>query len=243
TFILKQMRRRGRVYTFSGGMAKGGVFLLGVQTSISPCPLATNIAAISYIGRKAGNSKQVLWSGLLYTLGRMMAYVVLAMLLLIFVLFSGDQLTRFFQTVIHGYLGPIMILIGMFLLGLLSFSLDGSNTEKMQKLVDRFGLWSALPIGIIFALAFCPTSAATFLAMIGLATKVKSSFIFPAVFGISTALPVLIFTGILAFQSNRLANAFQVVGKIDWWSRTITGIIFLVIGIWFSLQYCWDVLL
>ena len=29
-----------------------GALWLGVVTSISPCPLATNIAAISYIGRK-----------------------------------------------------------------------------------------------------------------------------------------------------------------------------------------------
>ena len=172
----------------------------------------------------------------------MIAYIVLAMLILMFVLFSGDQLTRFFQTVIHGYLGPIMILIGMFLLGMFSFSFGGSNTEKLQKMVDRLGLWSALPVGIVFALAFCPTSAATFLAMIGLAAQAKSPFIFPAVFGISTALPVIIFAVILAFQAHRLAKAFQIIGKIDWWSRTITGTIFILIGIWFSLCYCWNFL-
>ncbi|MGW8258007.1 MAG: hypothetical protein ACWGMZ_11015, partial [Thermoguttaceae bacterium] len=42
---------------------------LGILTSISPCPLATNIAAISYIGRRVDSSKQVFLTGLVYTLG------------------------------------------------------------------------------------------------------------------------------------------------------------------------------
>jgi len=42
---------------------------LGLLTSISPCPLATNIAAISYVGRKVGDSRWVMAAGLLYTLG------------------------------------------------------------------------------------------------------------------------------------------------------------------------------
>lgn len=215
----------------------GGVFLLGIQTSISPCPLATNIAAISYIGKRVSNPKEVLYSELLYTMGRTLAYIVLAMILLSFTLFTGDQLTRFFQTTIHAWLGPILILIGMLLGGMLSLSFGKANTEKMQKWTERFGLWSAFPIGIVFALAFCPTSAATFLAMIGLAAEAKSTFIFPMIFGISTALPVLIFAVILTFQAKWLGNAFNIVGKIDWWSRTISGSLFVLMGIWFSLRY------
>ncbi len=215
----------------------GGVFLLGLQTSISPCPLATNIAAISYIGKRVSRPKDVFYSGLLYTFGRTIAYVVLAVLLLLFSMFTGDQLTRFFQTAIHAWLGPILILIGMLLLGMLSISFGKANTEKMQKWTERFGLWSAFPIGVVFALAFCPTSAATFLAMIGLAAEAKSTFLFPTLFGISTALPVLIFTVILAFQAQWLGKAFNIVGKIDWWSRTVTGTLFIAIGIWFSLRY------
>ncbi len=221
-------------------LAMGGVFLLGIQTSISPCPLATNIAAISYIGKRVSRPKDILYSGLLYTLGRTIAYVVLAVLLLLFTMFTSDQLTRFFQTTIHAWLGPILILIGMLLLGMLSISFGNANTEKMQMWTQRLGLWSALPIGVAFALAFCPTSAATFLAMIGLAAEAKSTILFPILFGISTALPVLIFAVILAFQAQWLAKAFNIVGKIDWWSRTVTGTLFIAIGIWFSCRYVFE---
>ena len=54
---------------------------MGIQTSISPCPLATNIAAISYIGRRVGNARQVFLAGLLYTLGRTLVYLTLGVIL------------------------------------------------------------------------------------------------------------------------------------------------------------------
>ncbi len=56
----------------------GAALYLGVLTSISPCPLATNIAAVSYVGRKVGDSRWVMAAGLLYTLGRCLLYLVLA---------------------------------------------------------------------------------------------------------------------------------------------------------------------
>ena len=59
----------------------GAALYLGLLTSISPCPLATNIAAISYVGRKVGDPRWVMAAGLLYTLGRCIAYLALAVLL------------------------------------------------------------------------------------------------------------------------------------------------------------------
>jgi len=222
-------------------LAAGGAFLLGIQTAISPCPLTTNIAAISYIGKRVGSSKEILFSGVLYTLGRSVAYVALAILSLRFAVCAGEQLTRFFQTTIRAWLGSILILVGMLLLGMISFSLGSVNTEKMQKRAQRFGLWSAFPIGLTFALAFCPTSAATFLATLGLAAKVKSTFVLPTIFGVGTALPVLVFAVILARQARLLGTAFNVVEKLDRWSRTVAGTAFVAIGIWFSLKYNFEI--
>jgi len=219
----------------------GGVFVLGIQTSISPCPLATNIIAISYIGKHLGNPKSILFSGLLYTAGRTVTYVTLAILLLVFALCTDDQLTRFFQRTIHDWLGPILIIIGMFLLGMISVSFGNVNVEAMQKWTQRFGLWSAFPIGILFALAFCPTSVATFLAMIGLSVQAESTFLFPAIYGVSTTFPVLIFAIILSLQTRWLGKAFNIVRTIDKWSRTVTGGLFIAIGIWFALRYNFEI--
>jgi cytochrome c biogenesis protein CcdA len=128
----------------------------------------------------------------------------------------------------------------MMLLGMVSFNIGGVQGEKMQKIADRLGLWSALPIGAIFALAFCPTSAATFLATIGLSAQYQSNVLFPTAFGIGTAVPVLIFAGIIALNARLLGKAFSVMSRIDWWTRTITGTLFIILGIWFSLRYVYE---
>ena len=222
--------------------ALGGVTLLGLQTSISPCPLATNIAAISYISRKVSRTRDVLLSGALYTLGRTLAYVLSAILVLSAMLFSGETVTRFSATEIHGYLGPLLILIGMMLLGMFSFNFGGVQGDRMQKIADALGIWSALPLGAIFAMAFCPTSAATFLATIALAAQFQSNIVFPSVFGIATAIPVLIFAFIIALNAQLLGKAFSVLTKIDRWMRTVTGVLFILIGLWFSLKYVYEVL-
>ena len=99
-------------------LAVGSALWLGILTSISPCPLASNIAAISFIGRRVGHTRQVLLSGLLYTLGRTATYVVLAAIILAGLL-AADGVARFLQRYMNQILGPVPILVGMVLLGML----------------------------------------------------------------------------------------------------------------------------
>lgn len=49
-------------------------FLLGLLTAISPCPLATNIAAVGFIGKDIDDKHRVFCNGLLYTAGRILTY-------------------------------------------------------------------------------------------------------------------------------------------------------------------------
>lgn len=215
---------------------------LGILTSISPCPLATNIAAISYIGRRVDSSREVFLSGLLYTLGRMLAYLALAIILVASVL-SVPQISMFLQKYMHILLGPILILVGMFLLGLIQFSMGNSGiSEKTQKRVDSLGIWGALFLGFIFALSFCPTSAALFFgSLIPLSLEANSSVAMPVIYGAGTALPVLVFAVLIALSAQSVGKAFNVLSKIEWWARRITGIVFLLIGIYFSLKYIFEV--
>jgi len=149
---------------------------LGILTSISPCPLATNIAAISFIGRRIGRTRVVFFTGLLYTLGRMLTYVVLGTLLVTSVL-SIPQVSHLLQKYMNKFLGPILILVGMILLELIRFNIPGSGlSEKMQKRVELLGIWGAGLLGIVFALSFCPISAALFFgSLIPLSVKCGSS--------------------------------------------------------------------
>ena len=221
----------------------GSALWLGVLTSISPCPLATNIAAISYIGRKVGNSRQVFLAGLLYTVGRTLAYLGLAFVLVASVL-SVPQISLFLQKYMHLVLGPILIIVGMFLLGLIQLSMGGSGmSEGLQKRVDAMGVWGALLLGVVFALTFCPTSAALFFgSLVPLSLKVNSSFTLPAIYGVGTALPVMVFAVLLATSAQSVGKAYNVLAKIEWWARMITGWIFILVGIYFSLKYVFQVI-
>ena len=216
---------------------------LGILTSISPCPLATNIAAISYIGRRVDSSRQVFLTGLLYTLGRTLAYLGLAVLLVATAL-SVPQISLFLQKYMHVLLGPILILVGMFLLGLIQFSMGGSGiSENMQKRVDALGIWGALLLGLVFALSFCPTSAALFFgSLIPLSLNANSSVALPVIYGVGTALPVIVFAVLIALSAQSVGKAFNVLSKVEWWARMITGAIFLAVGIYFSLKYIFEVI-
>lgn len=216
-----------------------GAIAAGLITSVSPCPMTTNIAAISYIGRQVRDSRKLLLSGVLYAAGRMTVYVLLAYCILSLALCSGESLTRFFAVEAHFWLGPPLILIGMTLIGMFTFSFPGLNSEYSAKLTERLGLFSAFPLGAAFALAFCPTSAATFLTLLGLAAEAKSTFLLPCAFGLATAAPVLAFSVILAFVPQSLGGAFNLLTRIDFWLRNTAGIIFIAVGIYYSVIYVW----
>lgn len=224
-------------------LGMGSALWLGVLTSISPCPLATNIAAISYIGRKVGSSRQLFLTGLLYTLGRSLAYLVLAFILVASVL-SVPQISLFLQKSMHLILGPILVLVGMFLLGLIELNLGGGGMSAgLQKRVDALGIWGSLLLGIVFALTFCPTSAALFFgSLIPLSLKVNSTAAMPIIYGIGTALPVMVFAVLLATSAQSVGKAYNILAKLEWWARMLTGLVFILVGIYFSLKYVFEVL-
>lgn len=209
---------------------------LGVLTSISPCPLATNIAAISYIGRRVGNTRSVLLAGLLYTAGRVVAYLGLAFVLVSTAL-SIPQVSLFLQKYMHLFLGPMLILVGMFLVGLIQVNLGGGGvSEGLKRRVDALGIWGSLLLGVVFALAFCPTSAALFFGNVMSSLKAESTIILPLLYGIGTALPVIVFAILIAFGSQALGKTFNAVSKVEWWARMTTGVVILLVGIWLTVQ-------
>jgi len=221
----------------------GTALWLGILTSISPCPLATNIAAISYIARKVGNARQVFLTGLLYTLGRTLAYLVLAFVLVASVL-SMPQVSLFLQRYMHLALGPILILVGMFLLGLIQMNLGGGGMGAgLQKRVDAMGMWGSLLLGIVFALTFCPTSAALFFgSLVPLSLTLNSTVALPVIYGVGTAVPVIVFAVLLATSAQSVGRAYNVLAKVEWFARTATGCVFIIVGIYFSLKYVFQVI-
>ncbi len=205
---------------------------LGFLTSISPCPLAANIAAVSFVGRKVGSIRAVLAAGFLYTLGRSLTYMLLGALL-VGGMMGAPEVSHVLQKYMNLLMGPLLIVVAMVLLDLLKLPASGSGLgASVQKRIERLGTAGALVLGVVFALSFCPTSAALFFgSLLPLAVKFESGVILPAVFGIATGLPVLIFAFMLAFSANLVGTAYHRLAGFEVWAQKITGVVFLIVGI------------
>jgi hypothetical protein len=213
-------------------LAAGTALWLGVLTSISPCPLSTNIAAVSYVGRRVGSRRLVLLSGALYTAGRSLVYLVLGAAS-VWSLMSMVSVSSFLQGTFSRLLGPILIALGLLLLGVFEFTLPSIGvSDKLQNRVDRAGLWGAGLLGIVFALSFCPVSAGLFFgSLVPLAVEKGSPLMLPILYGVGTALPVAFFAVILAVGARWMGTALDRVQAFEVWARRVTALVFIGVGV------------
>jgi cytochrome c-type biogenesis protein len=225
------------VFVTWGWLEIGSAVWLGILTSISPCPLASNIAAISFIGRRVGKPRLVLLAGLLYALGRSLVYVTIAIVVSRSLqMIPGVSL--FLQKYMNLAVGPLLLIVGVLLLGILNISFGGGSKESnLQLKVERMGIWGAGLLGAVFALAFCPVSAGLFFgALIPLAIK-SNAVLMSLLYGIGTALPVIGFSLLIAFAAHMIGAAFKKLTVVEIWVRRVTAVVMLCIGIYLILHY------
>ncbi len=208
---------------------------LGILTSISPCPLASNVAAISFLSKKIAHPALVFISGLAYTLGRMASYAILGWVI-ISSLLSVPQVAQFLQKYMGKALGPLLILTGLILLEIITIRLPGvALSQKHHNKLAQSGAPGAFLLGFIFALAFCPISAALFFgSLIPLAINSKSGIVLPFIYGIGTGLPVLVFAVAIALGVTSLSHWFHRITKLEYYTRKITGGIFIIVGLYYA---------
>lgn len=211
-------------------------FLLGLLTAISPCPLATNIAAIGYIGKDIEDRRRVFLNGLLYTAGRIVAYTVLGLVLILIIRQGASMfgIQKFIGTWGELLLGPALIVIGLLMLfshrlNLPQFGFNGSNVEELKK----HGGWGAFLLGVLFAMAFCPTSGMFYFGMlIPMSATATLGYLLPAVFAFATALPVLVVAWLLAFSMQKVGKFYGRMKGIERLTTVIVGVLFVLIGLY-----------
>ena len=210
-------------------------FFIGLMMAISPCPLATNITAIAYISKKIGNGKRTILTGIIYTLGRMVTYVLLASLI-VYIGINVQAVSLFLQRYGEKILGPLFIFIGLVMLKVIKLpSLkSGDKINKIKEKLSEKGYLGAFLLGALFALAFCPFSAVLYFGMlIPLALKFSDGILIPSVFAFATGLPVIIFSFILVYSVSKLGNIMKKVETFEKWMRYIVAVIFLIIGAYY----------
>jgi cytochrome c biogenesis protein CcdA len=211
---------------------------LGVLTSISPCPLATNIAAVSYVARRIESPRSVVLSALAYSLGRAAAYAAVSAVVVLGLL-SVPGLSGLLQRYMNRLLGPLLVLVGMYLLDLLKAGVSTTaGSEGLRKRAAEGGAPGALLLGALFALSFCPVSAALFFgSLVPLSLKHGSGFVLPAVYGLGTALPVALLALAATGGTKVLVAAVKKVGTFEVRARRFTGAVFVAVGIYLSVRF------
>lgn len=210
-------------------------FLLGLMTAISPCPMATNITAIGFIGKDMKSSKRVFVNGLLYTLGRSISYTAIG--LLFYFSASRFEFAGFIQEWGEKVIGPILIVIGLFMLGVIKLNipgLDGLN-KNMEERAQK-GFWGVLLLGIVFALAFCPYSGVLYFGMlIPMTVSSVSGLYLPIVFALGTGIPVIVFAWLIAFSVSSIGNTYNKIRSFEKWFRRTVAILFIGVGLYYTI--------
>jgi len=212
--------------------------ILGIMTSISPCPLATNITATAYISKNISSKKRVFLSGLFYALGRAFSYTAIGIIFY----FGANQFQFKKILLLNGekILGPLLIFIGLIMLNVITFRFLGKSNfqEKFSEKLKDKGLLGSFLIGVLFALAFCPYSGVMFFGiLIPMVIANAKGLYLPIVFAFGTALPVLLFTYLLAFTVGKVSKFYSKITKIEKIMRKIAGIVFILTGIYYLLIY------
>jgi cytochrome c biogenesis protein CcdA len=210
-----------------------GALWLGILASVSPCPLATNIAALSYLLQSGGNSKKIAWNSFAYVLGRTLVTVLLGVLVLRG-LFAVPGLSGALQNYMNRFVGPLLMLTSAFVLELLPLGPSWAGKIPLRRFSRDQG--GAFLMGTLFGLALCPVSAALFFgALIPLAIEEGSLILLPLLFGIGTGLPVAGAAVFAGFGMEALSGMLLSVDALQRWVRLATGIILLLVGLYFTL--------
>jgi len=208
--------------------------LLGLITAISPCPMATNIAAIAYVNRRVKDRRYAVITGLLYTLGRMFSYSIIGALIIVAGL-EVPGVASFLQDFGEQILGPLLIVVGVIMLNInrMPFSLGGGRLSSIGEKVANWGMIGGFLLGALFAIAFCPYSAVLFFGvLIPLALKSAGAVTLPAVYAIGTGLPVLLFGVLISLGVARVSTWLNAVTRAEKIVRVVVSIIFIAVGIY-----------
>lgn len=207
--------------------------ILGLMTAISPCPLATNITAIGFIGKDIENRNRVFYNGLVYTLGRAVAYTVLALIIFL----GADQfsLSGVFQRYGEKIIGPLLLIIGLLMLDVLNIKFPGVG--KLTQRFEKKGMknyWDVLLLGVLFALAFCPYSGVLYFGMlIPMTISSASGLYLPVVFAIATGIPVIIFAWLIAYTISGVGTVYNKLKTFEIWFRRLISVVFVIVGIYY----------
>ena len=207
--------------------------LFGLIGALSPCQLSSNLAALAWVSRGAGDNGAVARSTGAYVLGKITVYTLVGGAIILL----GLQLQQSAIPVIvaaRKAMGPLLILVGLMMLG--AFKLKVSAGYQIgawfeRRAVGRDALGAYL-LGVAFSFAFCPTLFWLFFGLtIPLAIASVGGIVYPAVFATGTTIPLLFFAALIAYGFGNIGQVMAKVRRWDVWVGRIAGFVFLLVGL------------
>lgn len=210
-------------------------FLLGILVAINPCQLAINISALTYIIRRDEEAHLSPYHHLLYVIGRSITYTLLGWVLIC--LIGGGKNIDAVQTLLSNgetLLPYALTAMGLFLIyrGIHTHHHEhGDDCHNCGNLIKRNGPMGALFLGITLAFAFCPESAVLYFgALLPLSISAHLGLLYPLIFSIGAALPVLLIAFLLHKASQKAHKLTQQLELIQQWMNIAMGIAFIVVA-------------
>ncbi len=211
--------------------------LMGLLGATSPCQVTTNASALAFVSRRLGTPRAPLLSALAYLLGKTAVYTLVGTAVLV----AGRELATEsipVIVVVRKALGPVMILIGLYFLGVLRLNVSVGHglSERLERRAGGGSRGSFL-LGVAFAFAFCPTLFWLFFGLtIPMALQSPVGVLYPPAFALGTTLPLLGLTGLLALGANQ-ARYFRGLRRVNRVFGLVAGVVLVLAGLNDTLVY------
>lgn len=215
------------------------VFLFGLIGAVAPCQLTTNLTAMAFVSRQTGTGATPLRLAVAYTAGKAVVYTSVGGLIILLGL-RLDSAAMPVVVAARRILGPLLILIGVVLLGAIRwrFEAGGRLRRWLQANLPREGSWGAFLMGLTFSVAFCPTLFWLFFGLtIPLGLRSPIGWSYPAFFALGTAAPLLALSGVTAIGGRAIAGSKPGVMQFGRMANRIAGAVFILAGVNDTLTY------
>lgn len=229
----------------SAEMLSLSVLWMGVLSTVSPCPMGTNVAAVSIIAAGGGKKPtNALLTAVAYGLGRMAVYTLLGVLILAGVA-TAPGATAAMQKIPSRISGPIFIILGVILSGWVEIPMPRKAGALKKKILaaGSGGAWQAFTVGCVFSLIPCPETAALFFGgMVPLAMESGSLVTMPLLFGLGSALPLMMLGFMLSAGINSFARGLGKIRTVEPIFRGLSCAAFVAVGMYLTLTHVYQVL-
>lgn len=214
--------------------------ILGIIVSVCPCTMATNITALTAMSDKGKGGHHSFLRGVAFAWGKAGAYLALGMGIFLFA--QGLHIGEFIQNIFGRIIGPIFIFIGVMTLDIIHIhGLEEKCAGLFDKWVGKISYGKAFLMGILLAFAFCPYSAALYFGMaVPSSLALTNGYWVPLFFAIGAVIPLIALSALFAYGFDSAKEVLQKFQRYELWFRRILGILFIISGVMFILEYYFE---